>query len=152
MEYTPFLITDQDTKRYKDILKNKIRWKPPKAYEVASNMGLDILYHGGYNFASMYVHPLAVRGEEAYSRLVGKAVIDPCDDQITVIHNSCLVTIILIDRGLFFSKLQWRSGVLDFMNDIKLYISEGPEQYWMSLLQIRKMMDDGLRLCQKKDS
>ena len=113
-----FVISDQDRERYKSIRKAGISWKTPKAFEVASSMNLDILYHYGYDFASMYVHPLAKSGEEAYLRLTGQPIGESFDDQITVIHNSCMITNLIIGQGLFFSKLEWRSGILGFVEDI----------------------------------
>ena len=151
LDSSHFIISDQDRKRYKEIRKEQTIWAPPKAYEVASSMKLDILYYYGYDFASMYVHPSAVEGEEDYSRLTGKPIKESFDDQITVIHNSSIVTNLIISRGLFFSQLLWRSGVLKFIDDINRFISDGSDEYLLTLLQIKKTVDDNLTLCRVKD-
>jgi hypothetical protein len=151
LDSTHFIISDQDKKRYEALRKGGIKWRPPKAYEVASSMNLDILYDYGYDFGSMYVHPLAVDGEEACLRLAGKPIKESFDDQITVIHNSCLVIALMIKRGLFFSQLEWRSGILGFIDDFNRFLSQGSEKYVVTLLRISKMMDDNLKLCRIKE-
>ncbi len=151
LDSSHFIISEQDKKRYKEIKKEQTMWTPPKAYEVASSMKLDILYHYGYAFASMYVHPSAIEGEEDYSRLTGKLIKESFDDQMTVIHNAFIVTNLIISRGLFFSQLLWRSGVMKFIDDINRLISDGSEEYLLTLMQMKKMEYDNLALCRIRD-
>ena len=151
LDSSHFIISDQDKKRYKAIRNDQTIWAPPKAYEVASSMNLDVLYYYGYDFASMYVHPSAVEGEGDFSRLTGKPIKVSFDDQLTVIHNSCIVTNLIISRGLFFSQLQWRSGVLKFIDDINRLISDGSDEYLLTLVQMKKMVYDNLTLCRVRD-
>ncbi|MFC2036314.1 DUF5677 domain-containing protein, partial [Chloroflexota bacterium] len=64
-----FTPSKEDEKRFSELNKENITWKRPKASDVASKMGLDILYNYGYDFASGFVHPTSKEGKEDYSRL-----------------------------------------------------------------------------------
>ncbi len=146
-----FVISDQDRKRYNKIRKSQNKWTPPKPYEVASSMNLELLYSYGYDFASMYVHPSATEGNEDYCRLTGTPLNESFDDQITVIHNSFIITNLIISRGLFFSRLLWLSPVLKFVEDINRLIFTGIDGYTNALLVIKKLEYNKKTLCRVKD-
>ena len=54
--------------RYQRLAKNRPGWRRPKAEDVAKRMGLSILYRYGYDYASRYVHPMAVDGRTTFTR------------------------------------------------------------------------------------
>ncbi len=146
-----FTPSDKDTQRFESIGHERVAWKRPRAKEVASEMGLDFLYSYGYDFASMYVHPSAIEGEEDYSRLLGIQPEESYDDQITAVHNACLVMIIMVRVALILSKLAWRSVVMQFVDHFSGFIAGGQSEHSVDLEKLREMTDMDLTLCQRGD-
>lgn len=142
-----FSPSQEDQERYNSIKNETLTWKRPKAKEIASDLNLGFLYSYGYDFASTYVHPSAVEGQEDFSRLTGIDTGKSFDDQITVIHNSCLVTNMIIHDGLLFSQLKWRSPILRFINDFFSFIHKGSDKYPSTLRQIFQMANENVQLC-----
>lgn len=138
----------EDQKRFSNLSTEIISWKRPKAIEVAAKMKLEFLYYYGYDFPSSYVHPTANEGKEDFSRLTNTPLDKSYDDQITVIHNSCMVTDIIISQGLLFSRLQWRSPILKFVDDFLLFLVEGSNNYAITMNKIVQLVNKNVKLCQ----
>lgn len=150
IDLTYFTPSEEDKRRYKSLKNKSTLWTQPKAHKVASSMNLGILYDYGYNFASMFVHPSATEGEEDYSRLVGIKPSKSYDDQITVVHNSCMVMNTIIKAGIFFSCLEWRLSVSKFVDDFMRYMAEGSNDYLVTFREVKRMVEMNLDLCQIK--
>jgi len=89
-------------------------------------------------------------GEEDYSRLIGIKPSKSYDDQITVVHNSCMVMNTIIKAGIFFSRLEWRLGVSKFVDDFMRYMAEGSNDYLVTFREVKRMVEMNLDLCQIK--
>ena len=111
------LLKSQKTKYLK--LKSEAHiWYRPKAEETAMSMGLNFLYQFGYDYASMYVHPMASDGEIDFIRLTSPEKRQPMLDP-TVVSNSILIHSMLIQEGLNGSRVQWRAIIYDFLDQLR---------------------------------
>ena len=145
-----FTPSQEDEKRYRELDHEKTIWKRPRAGKVAAKMQLDLLYHYGYDFASHYVHPTSKEGHEDLSRLTNKPMDKSYDDQITVIHNSFIVTYTILRQGIFFSQLLWASPVMKFLDDFSEFISGESDNYLRTMSVIFQMERRDLALCKKQ--
>ena len=128
-----FKPTKKQKERYDLISSEKISWKRPKAEEIAKKMNLDFLYKYGYYYASAHIHPMATDGEEDFFRLLNLQERNYFPDQIVVIHNSFLITKLLIQEGLNNSSFLWNVIIYDFLDDILKYL-ENKDNRVLSIL------------------
>lgn len=145
-DFTP---SKEDQVRYSEISNRNINWRRPRIKEIAARMNLDFLYFYGYDFASSYVHPTATEGQEDYSRLTHIDTGKFADNQITVIHNAFLVTNMIIDAGLRYSRLQWRRPILEFIEDVFSFLHGGPEKFTSDIDKILHLINNNMALCKE---
>jgi len=127
------------------------QWCRPKAKEVAKNMGLGFLYRFGYDYASMYVHPMALDGEVDFIRLVSSSNNRSHTDS-TVIKNSILVQSILIQEGINASSMKWRAIIYDFLDQILKFLGDANNlEFNATLYKIGRIWPDN-DLCKSRDS
>ena len=117
-----FTLTEIQKERYDSISIEKIKWKRPRAEEIAKKMDLDFLYKYGYDYASTHIHPMANDGIEDFFRLLNLPEKNNFPDQTIVIHNSFIVTKLLVQEGLNDSSFKWRAIIYNFLDDIFKYL------------------------------
>lgn len=118
-----------------DQLSSQVRWKRPRAEDVAKAMDLGFLYRFGYDYASMHVHPMANDGEGDFRRLTAPTQSIPPGDA-TVVRNSLLVQSMLAQEALNVSTLKWRAIVYTFLDDVKTFAGEGSPQMHATFYKI----------------
>lgn len=143
-----FKDTKEQKEKYLAITKERPRWRRPKGETVAKEMGMAFLYKYGYDYASTLVHPMANDGQEDFLRQTNLLRRGLFIDQRVVIHNSCLVVVLIIREGLNSSSLIWRSLIYDFLDNFFSFLKSGSNEYLLSFLKIGKLGPD-IDLCKK---
>jgi len=110
-------------KRYQELKSEHDRWSRPKAENVARSMNLNFLYRFGYDYASMYVHPMAQEGENDLIRLTTPSRHHSYPDS-TVVKNSLLVHSLLIQEGLNGSSVKWMAVIYDFIDHFREFLKD----------------------------
>ncbi len=147
-----------DMNKFREKVKEKINWKRPKAEKIAKKEDLAILYNYGYDYASMFVHPMADDGfedflretnlaEEYFSKKRNTIEKQNFYDKRVVLHDSILTVIMLIQDGLYYSNFQCRALLVNFLKDIMSLLETGSENYKISFVKIGKMAEQGIDLC-----
>lgn len=121
-------ITPEQKARYKSLKAQGVSWSRPKAEQVAKAMNLPFLYRYSYDFASTHIHPMANDGEEDFMRMIG-ALKGSRHEQITLIHNSILLQVLLINEGLNASRLLWRGVIYNFLDQALKSLEIGDQEY-----------------------
>ena len=80
-----------------------------------------------------------------YCKVEGKSY----DDQITVIHNSCLVTSLVLRQGTFFSRMLWAPSVMKFLTDFEEFITGGSSNCLKTMAMVFKIAQREPALCKK---
>jgi len=140
-------LQESHKERYDELRRKGVKWRRPKAEDVAKAMGMSFLYHFGYDFASTQVHPMARDGEADFDRLTSPPHVLPLPDA-TVIHNSILAQSMLVQEGLNASCLRWRAVVYRFLEEIRAFLYDGNLQFNTTFYAIGKAVP-GLELCEK---
>jgi hypothetical protein len=117
------------------IKRENANWSRPKAERIAKKMNLPFLYALGYDYASTHVHPMANDGEDDFLRITRTARRSTAD-QITVLHNSVVILLLLIQTGLNASDLHWRAVLYDFLDHCILLLERGSREYTTTLAKI----------------
>jgi len=143
-------VTPEQKARYKLIKAQGLSWSRPKAEQVAKAMKLPFLYRYSYDFASTHVHPMADDGEEDFLRLVG-ILKGSRHEQITLLHNSILLQVLLINNGINASRLSWRTVIFNFLDQIINALEKGDTEYELTF---RKIIEQGpdFRWCMPDNS
>jgi hypothetical protein len=147
-----------DMDKLSEKVKEKIDWKRPKAEQVAKKQDLAFLYNYGYDYASMFVHPMADDGfedflretnlaEEHFSKSKNPAEKQSFYDKRVVLHDSILVTVMLIQDGLNYSSFQYRAVLAKFLGNIITFLDTGSEKYKIDFVKFGKMAGQGIDLC-----
>jgi hypothetical protein len=120
--------TKENKERYLKLKKDNIQWIRPKAETVADkSFGMPYLYSYGYDYASMYVHPMANDGENDYLRIIQDKT--STKDHIVVVHNSILIQTMLIQEGLKASNFLWRAIVNNFLDQCRYSLETGSQDH-----------------------
>jgi hypothetical protein len=132
---------EDEKKRYARLKQEQICWSRPKAEKVAKKMDLPFLYKYGYDYGSTHVHPMADDGEEDFQKLVGLSL-GPQFGQEVVLHNSLLVQVLLVQEGLNVSDLHWRAVIYDFLDQCRLLLENGSDEYLTTFAKIANQDSD----------
>ena len=128
--------TDAEKRRYKELVEALVpRWHRPDPRAVAKDMGLEVLYHLGYAYASQHVHPMANDGEEDFERITMLRT-EPRFDQRSALSNSILVQLLLTQRGLNSSSFAWRRMLHTFLDECLSFLRTGSLTYQITFLKI----------------
>ena len=126
-------VSQADSKRYKKLKKEDIKWSRPRPEDAAELLELKLLYKYGYDYASTLVHPMADDGEQEFNLIAG---IGFRTDHPTVLNNSCLVSSMIVQLGLNGSDLLWRALIYDFIDQMRHALIDDSEDYMTSLDKI----------------
>ena len=137
-----FSHTEAERSRYKAIKEENLKWRRPKAREVAKTMDLQFLYDHGYDYASTLVHPMANDGQEDFLRRMRVAKEEQLTDQIVVVNNAILATLLLIREGMNASNLSWRNILHDFLDHVLDFLRTGSETYKLTFVKIGMLGPD----------
>ncbi len=142
-----FTPSSQEKKRYGKLSRSPLRWKRPKAEDVAKKMNLSFLYRYGYDFGSTHVHPMANDGAQDFFIITGLKPAPEFPDQRSVLSNSILVGCMVVQEGLNRSSFRWRRIVYDFLDQLGEHLEDGSRKYGITLSKISKMGQE-VALCE----
>ena len=131
----------ENRQRYESISQKKLRWRRPKAEEIAKKMDLGFLYRFGYDYASMHVHPMADDGEADFAVLISPHAIKISD--ATVVRNSILVQSMLIQEAFNISKMRWRAIAYNFLDQLRIFLGTGDQQFHVTFYKIGQAWGGG---------
>jgi Family of unknown function (DUF5677) len=134
--------------RYESISQKQLRWRRPKAEDVAKSMDLGFLYRFGYDYASTHVHPMANDGEADFEVLISPPDTAKLPDA-TVVKNSILVQSMLIQEAFNISKMRWRAIAYDFLDQLRVFLGTGDQQFHVTFYKIGQAWAGGnFELCE----
>ena len=106
----------------------KSTWERPNAKKELSQKPLNVLYIGGYNFASTKVHPMADDGKDDFARLVMQQP-NPKAHSIEVVHNSFGIFLLILNEWFRSNEVLWRSFVEVFYTQMFDFLEKGSKEY-----------------------
>jgi hypothetical protein len=104
---------------------NSFNWKGVKPKETAKEMGLEFIYHFGYDHASSYVHPMADEGTQDIMRLLGLPPVSLGADSRTILQNASLSMQLLLRNALLSTEIKWDNRYYQFLDNIMHYTGTG---------------------------
>lgn len=143
-----FALTPEQKERARTLTKAVPAWQRPKPEEVAKSLGMRFLYRFGYDFASTHVHPMANDGQQDFYTITKLEPTPDFPDQRSVLSNTLLAATMVVQQGLNASTLAWRALVYDFLDDFRRFLSTGADDFKVSFLKLRAMVEQGMPLCQ----
>ena len=147
-----FTLTPEKKERAKLLSENPPVWQRPKAKDVAKQLKMGFLYRYGYDFSSTHVHPMANDGQEDFFTITKLEPAAAFPDQRSVISNTLLVSTMIVQEGLSASTLTWRRIVYDFLDDLRLFLDKGADDYKLSFVKLGRLIERGVRLCEARSS
>lgn len=114
--------TDVNKARYSDLSKNPPIWQRPKAEAIAKQKGYDFLYKYCYQYASKYVHPVPVDGQEDFFAIIGQESESCISDLTSFLPNTVLAGCLLVNEGLNGSSFVWHPTVYNSIDQVLDYI------------------------------
>ncbi len=141
-----FNLTSDQKERAKALIKKRLTWLRPRAEDVAKGMDMHFLYRFDYDFCSTHVHPMADDGDQDFYRITGLKPIPTFPDYRSVLSNTLLIAIMLVQQGLNASIFSWHASVYDLLDDLKLALDTGADNYKISFIKISAMFEEGKRL------
>jgi hypothetical protein len=143
LDATFFNVTDEQNEKYKQYKNENPKWGRPRAKDVAKEMDLEFLYDYGYDYASTIVHPMANDGQEDFSRLTKIEVAESFPNHKITIHNSCLITMMIIRNGMTYSNFIWRGVINEFLDNFYNFLNTGSKKEYMdTFVKIGKIGPD----------
>jgi hypothetical protein len=152
LESKMFGLTLEQKERAKALLKNPPIWQRPKAEEVAKRLNMRFLYRFGYDFGSTHVHPMANDGQQDFFTITKLEPAPEFPDQRSVLANTLLVGTMIVQQGLNASTLSWHALVYDFLDDLRRFLGTGSDDYKLSFVKMRRLIEQGERLCKMQSS
>lgn len=122
--------------RIKKLEKEKPQWRRPKAENVAKNMDMMFLYDYGYDHASTHVHPMSDDGLQDFHTITKLEFYSEPQFDISVVHNSILITSMILQDVLNYSSFQWRSILYDYIDEVRNLLKNGDKSYQLSFLKL----------------
>lgn len=145
-----FGLTPEQKERAKLLSRNRPVWQRPKADEVAKQLNMRFLYLFGYDFGSTHVHPMADDGQQDFFTITKVEPAPEFPDQRSVLSNTLLVGMMIVQEGLNAGTLSWRAVVYDFIDDLRRFLDTGSDDYKLSFVKLGKLINQGLRLCETR--
>jgi hypothetical protein len=143
-----FCVTPENKKRAKELSRDPPVWRRPKAERVAKQLNMRFLYRFGYDFSSTHVHPMANDGQQDFFTITKLEPAPPFPDQRSVLSNTLLVGTMIVQEGLNASALSWRRIVYDFLDDLRLFLDTGADDYKLRFVKLGKLVQQNVRLCE----
>jgi len=141
-------LTDDKKSRMKSLSANPPKWRRPKAEDVAKSMNLNFLYKYGYDFASSHVHPMADDGYQDFHTITKLEPAPRFVDHISVLSNSILASSMILQEAMNLSSFRWRRVLWDYVEQIRLLLDKGSDEYATSFLKVARMSLE-TDLCEK---
>lgn len=104
---------------------SEVQWHRPRAREIAKQMGLDFIYHYGYDHASTFVHPLADEGFSDFEQLMHLPKLSQGANPVVVLQNSCFAGLLTLRHSLVASSLSWKSDYFLLLDNLMRYSGTG---------------------------
>ncbi|MFA5056121.1 MAG: DUF5677 domain-containing protein [Dehalococcoidia bacterium] len=147
-----FNFTLEQKKRAKALSKNPTSWQRPKAEEVAKRLDMRFLYDFGYDYASMHVHPMANDGLQDFFTITKLEPSPDFPEQRSVLSNTIVVGVMIVQEGLNASTPSWRAIVYDFLEYLLEFVNTGDTDYMISFLKLSKLFQEKVPFCEKSQS
>jgi hypothetical protein len=144
-------LSEAQRQRIRDLANSKPTWKRPRAEHVAKQMGVSFLYKYGYDYASMHVHPMASDGEQDFYTITGFAPDRALPSQITVLSNSVLAVVLVLQDALNFSSFRWRRLLWTYCEQMLSLLRSGDTAYRQTFLSLAEQFKSG-ELCEPVSS
>ena len=135
-------LSKEQKERIKILKINKPKWKRPKAEDIAKDMDMVFLYNYGYDFASTHVHPMSNDGQQDFDTITKLEPAPRLPSQITVIHNTLLVSSMILQDGLNHSSFRWHLLLFDYIDEIRLLLDNGDDSYQLSFMKLTNLFEN----------
>lgn len=144
-----FKDSEQAKQRARDLTPENPQWTRPFAEEIAKQMDLRFLYKYGYDYGSMFIHPMANDGQLDFVNLTGVGKLEQFGDQRVVLHNSCLAASLILTEGMNASGFEWLALMFNCLTDIATCVSNGSDDY---MIRFREIISAGpdFELCRRR--
>jgi hypothetical protein len=122
--------------RFNKLSNNIPKWKRPNAEKVAKDMDMSFLYKYGYDYGSMFVHPMSDDGLHDFY-LITK--LEPQEEQpshIAVLSNSVLASIMIMLEAISQSSFRWMTILFDCIGELRAAIESGDESYMQTMVKL----------------
>ncbi len=108
---------------------NSFDWRKINPKETAKAMGLDFIYHFGYDHASTYVHPMADEGIQDIMRVIGMPSESLGADNRTILQNALLSMELLLRNALLSTGRKWNEEYYLFLDKAMQYTGTGKTEF-----------------------
>ena len=144
-----FEVTNEDKKKYHQIVKSKIKWARARVEDVLKEKDLDFVYKFGYDYASHHIHPMDTDGRLEFYKLT-KLEPNPYKsiDYTILISNTLIISTLLLQRILNCLSFKFRKAVFDYLTYISSFNEGDDEQYKYHYIIIAKMGEQEIGLCE----
>jgi hypothetical protein len=123
-----FKVLEEQKERYDQVVKENPKWKRPKPKNLTKELGLEVLYQHGYDYASGMVHPLASDGQEDLLHLLNiHREIEGADPRI-VLHDTLLAILLIFQQVLDDSDFRWNRKVYSLISKQLDFLTAGDSQ------------------------
>jgi hypothetical protein len=141
--------TEYRIARYNRIKKEGIKWKRPKAEDIAKTLAMITLYKYGYAHASGFVHPMSGDGELEYKKILGTLSDEYVKSYRTILNNSLIVFIYLLEESLGEYNFEWIEEVFDCQIKMFSRLNTGDKTYKILLEKITDIDNNGYAIRKK---
>ncbi|HOF41472.1 MAG TPA: DUF5677 domain-containing protein [Candidatus Hydrogenedentes bacterium] len=153
MQNSPlFSLTEDQKQRAKSLAQQPPVWTRPKAEDIAKQSNMRFLYRFGYDYASTHVHPMADDGLQDFFSITKLEPAPDFPDQRSVLSNTLLVGIMIVQDGLNASTYSWRAVVYNFLDDMLHFLDTGSNQYQQQVLKLAAFIQAREHLCVRKST
>jgi len=145
-----FNVIEEEKERYRDVVKENPKWKRPNIKDFTKEIGLNLLYHQGYDYASGMVHPLATDGQEDLLYLLKMHRAVRSADNRIVLHNALLTELLLFQQVLDDSDFNWNKRVYSLLSKLLDFVGTGDYGQKQEITNNLNELDNVV-LCKKID-
>lgn len=155
-EHAQFLIKDFWTEsrkrieKYQRLKSEDVSWKRPNPdtlEKVAKEHDIHFLFKYGYKYASGFVHPLSLDGEDEFGLVTG---ISPKSknnfDTTPIINNSIVVLILIVKLALNEINFSWNEYVFKVLNSSEDFIRDRNLDYKEHMKVVEYMIETDFKI------
>ncbi|MBL4630191.1 MAG: hypothetical protein JKY14_03205 [Paraglaciecola sp.] len=133
---TEYEISIDQKERFNKLSNNIPNWKRPNAEKVAKDMDMSFLYKYGYDYASMFVHPMSDDGFVDFYLITKLQPQEEQPSHIAVLSNSVLASTMIMQEAINQSSFNWRKIVFDCIDQLRAAIESGDESYMQTMAKL----------------
>ncbi|MBI3781468.1 MAG: hypothetical protein HY278_10520 [candidate division NC10 bacterium] len=137
-----FSDTSAQKARIREFAKDPPSWNREHPAVSAERLDLEFLYDFLYRFGSTQTHPYANDGYQDLHSLTGMGLKENFPDQRTVLHNACLLTIMLMGECMIGTGRQWHGMLERFLDECMDYLKNGDARYQATFVQFKDLGPD----------